>query len=266
MESLDAVVRATGGYPVPCVHRGGAPAVGPENTMWAFRRCIELGARLLETDVRMTRDRQLVLMHDARVDRCTEGQGFVQDLTLAEIRQLDAAFTHPTLCGTGIRVPTLQEFLEEFASHGTLLLMLDFKDVDSVLAARRIVEPYWPQLQHRLLLGSVFDDANQVLRSQWPGVPLLMSVARVFRITIAFHTGLLGTQHFDERDVFGYILRDETRRFWTREFVQALRERGCRVMVCGSALDTPEGLREQMAWGVDFVMTDRPDVMQNLLH
>lgn len=264
MESLEAFVQATGGYPVHCVHRGGAPEVGPENTMWAFRRCVALGARLLETDVRLTRDAQLVLMHDARVDRCTDGQGFVCDLTLAELRELDAAYQTPQR-GQGIRVPTLQEFLDEFATNANLMLMLDFKDVQSVLAARPVVEAFWPKLQHRLLLGSVFDDANQVLRAQWPTVPLLMSVARVFRITIAYHTGLLQTQHFDSRDVFGYILREETRGFWTRDFVQALHDRGCRVMVCGSALDTEEGLRQQMQWGVDFVMTDRPDVMQRIL-
>ncbi len=264
-ETIHDVVVRTGGYPVHCVHRGGAPCIGPENTLQAYRRAVELGARLLEVDVRLTRDAHCVLCHDAAVNRCTEGRGFVCDYTLAELRELDAAHdmeAHPVehCC-----IPTLQEFLQEFVPHDDLLLMLDFKDIESVRAAQPLLAPHMPGLAPRLLLGGIFADVNAALHALPSAAPVLMSVARVFQLTIAFHLGLLGACPMDPaRDMFGYILRPETRAFWTPPFVAALHKRGLRVMVCGSALDTEEGVREQVAWGVDYVMTDRPDVARRV--
>ncbi|HPP52927.1 MAG TPA: glycerophosphodiester phosphodiesterase family protein, partial [Thermoguttaceae bacterium] len=70
-------------------HRG-ASATYPENTLAAFREAIRLGVHQMEFDIKMTKDKRLVLMHDAAVDRTTNGRGRVADLTLEEIRRLDA--------------------------------------------------------------------------------------------------------------------------------------------------------------------------------
>lgn len=76
--------------PVVIAHRGGA-ALAPENTLSAFRQAQSLQADFLETDVRQTADGQLVLMHDDRVDRTTEGQGPVERLTTDQARRLGIA-------------------------------------------------------------------------------------------------------------------------------------------------------------------------------
>ena len=73
----------------------------PENTMEAFRAAIELGVDQIETDVRITKDGVLVLIHDDTVDRTTNGIGRVCDLTLADLKALDA--------GSGTQIPTLTE-------------------------------------------------------------------------------------------------------------------------------------------------------------
>lgn len=83
-------------------HRG-ASGLEPENTVSALRRAVEIGVDLVEFDVRETADGHLVLMHDDSVDRTTDGSGLVSDMTLAEIRTLDA--------GSGERVPTYEEAL-----------------------------------------------------------------------------------------------------------------------------------------------------------
>jgi len=72
-------------------HQGGEDEL-PSNTMYAFRKAMRLGADTLELDVSATKDGQLVVMHDWQVDRTTNGTGYLTDLTLAQVRKLDAAY------------------------------------------------------------------------------------------------------------------------------------------------------------------------------
>lgn len=92
----------------------------PENTMEAFEAALSLGVDQLETDVRVTKDGALVLMHDATVDRTTNGCGAVNDLTFAELKALDA--------GNGAKIPTLIEFMELVKDHPTITLDIELKE------------------------------------------------------------------------------------------------------------------------------------------
>ncbi|MFP8870024.1 MAG: glycerophosphodiester phosphodiesterase family protein, partial [Myxococcota bacterium] len=75
--------------PVIIGHRGAADTA-PENTLVSFERAVQIGAEVLESDIHATRDGVPVLLHDPNVDRTTNGTGLVSDLTLDELRQLDA--------------------------------------------------------------------------------------------------------------------------------------------------------------------------------
>jgi glycerophosphoryl diester phosphodiesterase len=110
-------------------HRGGIIAGFPENTLSAYRRAISLGVDVIEIDLRGTRDGEIVVIHDASLDRTTNGTGNVSEHTLAELKQLDA--------GNGERIPTYQEVLQLI--NGTRVkLLLDIK-VSPVLDKRRVV-------------------------------------------------------------------------------------------------------------------------------
>src|SRR3712207_6467604 len=89
-------------------HRGAA-AIEPENTLRGFRYALGLGAHRIELDVHLSRDNQLVVMHDARVDRTTNGSGAIAEMAVEQLKQLDA--------GQGERVPLLQEVIELFQEH-----------------------------------------------------------------------------------------------------------------------------------------------------
>ncbi|MEW6638302.1 MAG: glycerophosphodiester phosphodiesterase family protein, partial [Actinomycetota bacterium] len=102
-----------GDWPVNFAHRG-ASARAPENTMEAFRAGIEDGAQGLEMDVHMTRDGEIVVIHDDTVDRTTDGSGLVREMTLKEIQALDAGYHFGSYRGRGVRIPTLAEVYEEF--------------------------------------------------------------------------------------------------------------------------------------------------------
>ena len=94
-----------------CAHRG-AMGSHPENTIPAFRAAVEAGAHMIEFDVWLTKDKQMVVIHDASVDRTTNGKGKVSELTFSEIRDLDAG-SWKTPEFTGIQIPTPEEVLNE---------------------------------------------------------------------------------------------------------------------------------------------------------
>jgi glycerophosphoryl diester phosphodiesterase len=106
--------------PLVIAHQGG-DGVWTGDTMYAFEHAVETGADVLEMDAHITKDSQIVLIHDEKVDRTTDGTGLVEDLTLSELKQLDAAFkwsndegkTFPYR-GQGIQVPTLEELFQKF--------------------------------------------------------------------------------------------------------------------------------------------------------
>ena len=100
-------------------HRGWCSKY-PENTMSAFKAALDIGVDQIETDVRITKDGHLVLIHDNTVDRTTNGKGFVHDMTLSELRELDA--------GNGEKIPTLEELMELVKDHPTITLDIELKE------------------------------------------------------------------------------------------------------------------------------------------
>jgi glycerophosphoryl diester phosphodiesterase len=105
-------------------HRG-ASGNYPENTMLSFQKALELGASGIETDVQMTSDGKLVLIHDERVDRTTDGVGFVKDYTYSELNKLDAG-SWLSSDYANEKIPNFEGFLE-FIKNTKLLLNLEIK-------------------------------------------------------------------------------------------------------------------------------------------
>lgn len=96
-------------------HRGAA-ALEPENTLLSIERAMEIGVDAVEIDVHMSKDEQLVVIHDSTVDRTTDGTGLVGSYTLKEIKALDA--------GKGETIPTLQEVVDLINNKVTLVIEL----------------------------------------------------------------------------------------------------------------------------------------------
>ena len=90
-------------------HRG-ASAYAPENTLEAFRLAMDMGADGFELDVHLSKDGELVVIHDETVDRTTDGAGLVRELTLAQLKALDASNGKEAY--RGARIPTLEEVFE----------------------------------------------------------------------------------------------------------------------------------------------------------
>ncbi len=109
--------------PWTIAHRG-ASGYAPENTLAAFDQAIAMKAEFIELDVQMSKDGHLVVIHDTTVDRTTNGKGKVGDLTLAEIKKLDAGSWFGKRFA-GERIPTLEEVLERYS--GKIGLVIELK-------------------------------------------------------------------------------------------------------------------------------------------
>src|SRR5687767_14016122 len=124
-------------------HRGGA-ARAPENTIEAMRLGIADGAEGLEFDVRLSADGEVVVIHDATVDRTTDGTRLVEAMTLAQLRSLDAGFRfdpRPPDQASKIkcRIPTLDEVLRSFPD---IPLLIEIKAPLAAVATRRLIESH----------------------------------------------------------------------------------------------------------------------------
>ena len=107
-------------------HRGNSKYF-PENTMVSFQSAAVLEPDMIETDIHMTKDGELILMHDHAVDRTTNGAGLIREKTLREIRALDAGLWKGEKF-KGEHVPTFEEFLEFFKEDGEMLFNIELKD------------------------------------------------------------------------------------------------------------------------------------------
>lgn len=213
-------------------HRGAA-GHAPENTLAAIRKGIELGADLVEVDVRRTRDGELVVMHDKRVDRTTNGTGYVANMTLPELRRLDA--------GEGQRIPTVAEVLEAADARTGLMLEMVAQDIANQLYAlvretRFRGTVIYASFLHAELLAIRRADGEAQTLALLEAVPVQPSAfARDAR---ASHVGL-GVDRV------------------TPEFIHALQADGLKVFVY--TVNDPRDIEWVKSLNVDGVISDFPD-------
>jgi glycerophosphoryl diester phosphodiesterase len=159
--------------PLVIAHRGHSIAV-PENTLEAYRRAIELGAEMIECDVNMTRDGELVMIHDWTLDRTTNGSGRVGEVTLDELTRLDAG-SHLGPEFRGLRVPTTADTIE-LAREAGILMCFEVKG-ETRANFKRVAEALVGMLSERgalewAFMSSYDHDALAEARARVPDVLL----------------------------------------------------------------------------------------------
>jgi glycerophosphoryl diester phosphodiesterase len=245
-------------------HRGGA-GLRPEETLEAFDHAVRLGADVLDLDARVTADGAIVCLHDATVDRTTDGSGPVAALALAELRRLDAGYrwtqdggrTFPYR-GKGLQVPTLAEVLKR---HARLRMVIEMKVRTPDFAQSLCSLVRDAGMAQRVLVAS-FDHATlDAFRQACPEVATSMSQreAQIFwllarlRLAAASSPDAVALQ-VPERFAGVEVL--------TPALLAAARSRNLRVHAW--TINDDEAMRRLIALGVDGIMTDRPDRLQRL--
>lgn len=136
-------------------HRGAAGSY-PENTMLSFQAAKKAGADGIELDIQMTKDGELVVIHDEKIDRTTNGTGYVKDVTLAEISRLDASYRFAHFKGSSY-IPTLKEVLGWASQQGAFIVNIELKNgiIDySQIEEKTIELIYKFNLQTKVIISS----------------------------------------------------------------------------------------------------------------
>ena len=218
-----------------CIGHRGARGHEPENTLRSVRRALALGAHGIEIDVWFV-DGELVVIHDAKLDRTTNGRGYVSRKTFAQLRTLDA--------GQGERIPTLREVFETVDRRAFINIELKGRRTAGpvgALIAEFVEQRGWRfedfviSSFHRAELRAVSD----------PRSPIALLLTRPTRLS------MLSARSVRARFV------NPALRYVTRRFVEDAHRRGLRVFVY--TVNDPADLARLREWGVDGVFTDFPE-------
>jgi glycerophosphoryl diester phosphodiesterase len=235
--------------PFISAHRGYSSHY-PENTIPALQAALDAGAHVAEIDVRLTRDDKLVLMHDATVDRTTDGSGAVRQMTLAEVKRLDAGrWFDRKFAGT--QVPTLDEVLEW--SKGRLGILVEMKNYPERPSAfvDEVIATILRQNAQDFALPAGFDHATlaEIHRRQ-----------PQFRLEMILHCRL--ADHVNAARAAGSILVSHEPEYCVKSDVAEMHAAGIAVL---TTLLSKEHGRELLDMGVDFFESDNAQLAHDTL-
>ena len=214
-------------------HRG-ARAYAPENTLTSFKKALEIGVDAVELDVRRTKDRQLVVIHDADVKRTTNGEGLVSELTLKEIKSLDA--------GSGEKIPTLEETLDFFDKK--VKVFVELKEAGNEKQALSIVHE--KGLEKNVIIVSFLEDALRKVRELNKDIEIGLIYAR-------HKNPLKAALELKANYLLAFY------RFTHTANVEKAHEFGLKVIVW--TINSPQEAEEYAKKGVDGIASDKPDIL-----
>jgi glycerophosphoryl diester phosphodiesterase len=215
-------------------HRG-TKACEPENTLRSFKRALEVGVNAVEFDVRRTRDGEIVVIHDARVDRTTNGEGSVRELTLKEIKEL--------VTEKGERIPSLEEALDFLDEKVKILIELKETGFEEKLLKLVLSK----RLEKNVILISFQEEA----------------LRKISELNNEIETGLLYVRHKNPVRAAlelraNYLL--PLYRFTHTSNVQKAHEAGLKIIVW--TINKEEEVSEFLKKGVDGIASDRPEILK----
>lgn len=248
--------------PMPRViaHRGDSHQY-PENTLEAFRSATSMGIDVIETDVHLTRDGNVVIWHDPTLDRNTDGSGFIEQFTLAELKRFDAGYTFTSdggrtypFRGKGVQMATLNEALESCPDQ-RFNVDLKSKNPEIVQAFNSTVQRHGAE--DRVLCASFHLKNLQMMRRENPRILTSLTTLEVLPLLFRQKIGLLGSSlNLGRTAVFQVPVRQWGIQVITDEFIAAFHDRNAVIQVW--TINDEQTMRDLFSMGVDSIMTDDP--------
>ena len=229
--------------PLIIAHRGSS-IDEPENTIRAFKKAISIGADIIEFDVRKTLDGKIVVIHDPLVDRTTNGTGFVHEMTLKELKKLDA--------GKGEKIPELYEVLELFENN-SVELVIEIKIPNVVEEVIKQVKSY--DLEDRTTIDSFIYSEIYKVKEINDRIKTSMDIE-----CVPLGTDIVSMAQKLKADVIQYYYHSL---LFVPNLTEMLQKAGLKVWAW-TVNDERIALKlaEQ---GVDGILTDNPEAMLKIL-
>jgi len=244
----------SGKFSVMVVGHRGFSGIAPENTMAAFKKAIEVGSDMIELDVRLSKDGEVVVIHDESLERTTNGKGKVIDLTLDELKKLDAGSKfHSSFSGE--RIPTLKEALE--LAYAQVMVNIELKKGNYGkytildLADRAHQEVELAGMADKMIFSSFDPDALERVLKKNPSVP----VAYLYNRSWNFPREVTEGRPFPILNCRKSVL--------TKENISRAHQEGIQIGVY--TLYTEEEMEKFIEMKVDAIITDYPDRLINIL-
>ena len=235
-------------------HRG-ASGHAPENTLAAFLMAAEMGADGIELDVHLSADGQAVVIHNATVDATTNGHGSVSRMSLSELQTLDAGSWFDDLFA-GERIPTLQQVFDAVGHR--LLINVEIKvelgnhPADQEAEVVRLIED--SQLTHRVIVSSFAPSSLRRVRKMNPYIPLGLLYSKQGATILPQALRWLAVPYDALHPSFELV---------SANYMQRARQQGRRVNVW--TVNTAEEMQRMCDMGVDGIITNYPDILNNVL-
>lgn len=259
-----AFFRQIGTRPLVIAHRGGA-GLAPENTLSAFGRAVDLGVDVIELDVRSTSDGELIVIHDALVDRTTDGRGQIVEMTLAEAKKLNAGYNWSSDGGQtfpyrekGVSIPTLREV---FTAFPKVKFNIEHKNQTPsfVKPLCSLIREF--KLGESVVVGSFNQAILDDFRRECAEVATSASPSEVSKFLAMYKTGV--SEAYSPLMQALQVPENAGLQILSKEFVEAAHERKLKVHVW--TVNETEDMKRLLEMGVDGIMTDYPDRLLDLL-
>jgi glycerophosphoryl diester phosphodiesterase len=247
-------------------HRGGR-SLGPENTLYTYRRAVDLGVDVLEIDVHLTQDNHLAVIHDQTVDRTTNGSGTVDSYKLADLQKLDAAYRwsaeggNPfSLRDTGIKIPSLAEVFKTFPQMRINIEIKDPKPAAINSLCRTITDH---NMSQKVMIASFSAAALKKFRAICPTVATSAGTSEAIWF-YALQKVHMESAYTPSAQTLQVPEKYGDQQIVNERFIAAAHARNMRVQVW--TVNDISSMKRLLKHGVDGIMTDYPQRLLELLN
>ena len=224
----------------------------PENTILAFEKAIAEGVYGIENDVHYTKDGELVVIHDEKVDRTTDGVGYVRDYTLKELRKLDASYTHKGEFGVN-PIPTLKEYFELLKGTGIV--------TNIELKTGKYEYPGIERNVYEMMMD--MDMKDYVFYSSFNHYSIMRMKAIDPSVKCGFleQSWILGAGAYTKS--YGVECWHPLYKTLTEETVKELKDNG--IEINAWTVNEPDAVQSMIDLGIDSVINNYPDMVNQII-
>lgn len=250
--------------PLVIAHQGGQ-GLYPSNTIYALEKAYALGVDIFELDIHLSKDGHIVVIHDATVDRTTNGHGKITEMNLSEIQALDAGYywttdnTNYPYRNQGIQIPTLAEVFESFPS---IPIIVDIKQNQPSLVHNLSQLLYKHNKSDDVIIGCYSGTTLNNFRTLCPSIPTSMYTQEVRNMVIYNYTRLNAL--FKPKAVAAQVpMKSGKIQIINPRFLRLAKQRNMAVHVW--TINKTEEMEYLINLGVDGIMTDYPNLLLDVI-